>query len=303
MKIRISPWLKAARLRTLPLTLVCIGVGGGVAFYQDRFSMTVWWLSLLTAVSLQILSNFANDYGDFLKGTDNANRVGPERALQSGALSIKQMRNALLLLILVSLFSGVFLIYKAPGLSSFPQLLAFFGIGLLSILAAIAYTVGKNAYGYKGLGDIMVFLFFGLTGVAGSFYLHSGIWPISIWLPAASVGFFSVGVLNMNNTRDMENDRACGKITVPVRIGLRGAKLYQAILILGGIFCSVFYFLTIQASDGLMWVFPSFAVFALHLFGVIREGEYPRFDAQLKLCVFGTIMWGLGFILFHFTAR
>lgn len=300
MKTGILAWLKAARLRTLPLTLVCIGVGGSMAYHMNRFSSAVWWLSLLTAVLLQVLSNFANDYGDFVKGTDNANRVGPERALQSGALSLKQMRNALWMFSVASLVTGVYLIYTAPGLSSAPQLLAFFGLGLLSILAAVTYTMGKNAYGYKGLGDVMVFLFFGLTGVAGSYYLHSGSWPYYVWLPAASVGFFSVGVLNMNNTRDLENDRVSGKITIPVRIGLAGSKIYQAFLILGGMSYTVLYFLLIEASEGLVWVLPSFAVFAFHLFRVMKEQKFRPFDLQLKVCVAATLLWGLGFMGFHF---
>jgi 1,4-dihydroxy-2-naphthoate octaprenyltransferase len=300
MKTGIFPWLKAARLRTLPLTLVCIGTGGSLACYRDCFSWPVWWLSLITAVLLQILSNFANDYGDFVKGTDNENRVGPERALQSGALSVKQMRIALVALSLIALFSGVYLIYEAPGLSSASQWLAFLGLGLLSILAAVTYTVGKNAYGYKGLGDVMVFLFFGLTGVVGAFYLHAGSWPFAVWLPATSVGLFSVGVLNMNNTRDMENDRESGKITVPVRIGLRGAKAYQAVLILGGVICTGWYFLSIQASVGLIWLFPSFAVFAVHLVRVMKERTFRAFDTQLKVCVGATLLWGFGFMGFHF---
>ena len=300
MKTGILAWLKAARLRTLPLTLVCIGVGGSMAYHMNRFSSAVWWFSLLTAVLLQVLSNFANDYGDFVKGTDNADRVGPERALQSGVLRVKQMRVALFILSAASLISGIYLLRVAPGLSTDSQFLAFFGLGLLSILAAVTYTVGKNAYGYKGLGDVMVFLFFGLTGVAGSFYLHIGTWPYFVWLPAASVGFFSVGVLNMNNTRDIENDRASGKITIPVRIGLRGAKFYQAFLVLGGILCTVLYFLLIEASEGLAWVLPSFAVFAFHLIRVTKEREFRPFDAQLKLCVAATLLWGLGFMGFHF---
>ncbi len=296
----LSAWIKAARLRTLPLTLVCIGVGGAVAYYHNEFSAPVFWLSLLTAMLLQVLSNFANDYGDFVKGTDNEARVGPQRAMQSGAVSASQMKAALVIMSLASLLSGVTLIRFAPGLSSPEQFLGFLALGCGAIAAAITYTVGSKAYGYKGLGDIMVFLFFGLVGVAASYYLHAGNLNFAVWLPAASVGFFSVGVLNMNNTRDMENDKASGKITIPVRIGLKASKMYQLALVFSGMGLSVLYFFEAGNPMGLLWLLPSLAVFTYHMRKVWEERNFKGFDLQLKVCVLGTLLWGAGFMLFHF---
>lgn len=296
----LSAWIRAARLRTLPLTLVSVGVGGSLAYQSGKFSHSVLWLSLLTATFLQVLSNFANDYGDFVKGTDNDARVGPKRAMQSGAVNAFQMKRALVILSLASLFSGIGLIRLAPGLSSPEQVMSFLALGLAAIVAAITYTVGSKAYGYKGLGDIMVFIFFGLTGVAASYYLYSGHWDFAVWLPAASAGFFSVGVLNMNNTRDMENDKASGKTTIPVRIGMKGAKIYQLALIFSGLACSVLYFFEADAPRGLLCLVPALAVFSFHMRKVWSEKNFKGFDTQLKVCVLGTLLWGVGFMLFHF---
>ena len=288
-------WVKAARLRTLPLTLVCIGVGGAVANLNHQFSLSIFGLTVLTAVLLQILSNFANDYGDFVKGTDNENRVGPERAMQSGAITQPQMKAALWVCGLLAFFSGIGLLFYS--LHTLQEWLVFLSLGLFSILAAITYTVGKNAYGYNGLGDIMVFIFFGLVGVFGSYYLHTGTLDIWVFLPAATVGLFSAGVLNMNNTRDIENDKAYGKITIPVRLGVQNAKVYQAFLVITG-WASTLFFLKHQETFEymqLLYLLPAAALFTFHLIGVFKEKEYKGFDKQLKICVASTLLFGISF--------
>lgn len=291
----VSAWVKAARLRTLPLTLVCIGVGSSIAQLSQKFSPMIFWQTVLTAVLLQVLSNFANDYGDFVKGTDNDQRVGPQRAMQSGAINQSQMKAALWICSLLALFSGVGLLLYA--LDTLSEWLIFFALGLFSIIAAITYTVGKKAYGYNGLGDIMVFIFFGPVGVFGSYYLHTKVFDPWVFLPAFSVGLFSAGVLNMNNTRDIENDKACGKITIPVRLGIEKSKWYQAFLIITGLVSSVI-FLAHQTPDNynyLLWLSPATVLFAFHLFNVFKEKTYKGFDKQLKVCVACTLLYGISF--------
>lgn len=300
-------------MRTLPLTLVCIGVGSAAAYVflgrnmwgsGSGFDPVIMWLTVLTALLLQILSNFANDYGDFVKGTDNADRVGPQRALQSGSITAGQMKAALWVLGLAALASGVGLLLYA--LHSLTEWLFFLALGLLSILAAITYTVGKNAYGYHGLGDIMVFVFFGLTGVFGTFYLQVGLLDFAILpalLPAVSVGLFSTGVLNMNNLRDTENDRASGKITIPVRIGVKATKIYQTIIIMLGLVCADLYFVIYRQQQLLWWFIPTVFLFTFHLVGVWTEKEFRGFDKQLKICVLSTLVFGITFVVACYFAK
>lgn len=226
-----SAWIKAARLRTLPLAGASVITGAALAYGSVKFSWLVFGLTLFTALLLQILSNFANDYGDFVKGTDNENRVGPERAMQSGAITKKQMKGALVLFTVLCLISGSTLIYFGTlGMKVLYPIL-FFALGVGAIMAAIKYTVGKNPYGYAGLGDLFVFLFFGLVGVGGSFWLHIHDFMWWVLLPAGAIGLLSAGVLNLNNIRDIDNDRAVGKRTVPVLIGAKRAKVYHTVLL------------------------------------------------------------------------
>ena len=291
-------WIKAARLRTLPLTLVCIGTGSAAAYVSGRCSPVVFALTFLTAVLLQVLSNFANDYGDFVKGTDNEARVGPQRAVQSGAITRAQMLAALWVCGLGALASGIGLLVYA--LDTWTEWLVFFGLGLVSILAAVTYTVGRHAYGYNGLGDVMVFIFFGLTGVWGSYYLQTATLDALALLPAVSVGLFSTGVLNMNNLRDIENDRACGKITVPVRIGEKATKIYQAVIVVAGLVSAGLYFVLLRRPVLVWGLLPAALFFSFHLAGVFREKRYAGFDRQLKLCVASTLLFGLSFAVLCF---
>jgi len=233
-------WLEAFRLRTLPLSLSCIGMGGFLAAAQNKFNGLIFLLCCTTTIFLQVLSNLANDYGDTVNGADHSERQGPQRAVQSGAISPAQMKNAIFIFITLSLVSGIELLYAAFGfeLKSF---LFFLALGLLSIVAAIAYTVGKKPYGYIGLGDLSVLVFFGLVGVMGSLYLFTKeFYPLQI-LPALSCGFFSIAVLNINNIRDIESDRQAGKFSIPVRIGRVKAIQYHWLLLAGGVFCALVF--------------------------------------------------------------
>jgi 1,4-dihydroxy-2-naphthoate octaprenyltransferase len=265
MKHTLSIWLDAARPKTLPLALVSILTGSVLAYSHHHFSISVALLAFLTATLLQILSNLANDYGDAVKGTDNDQRLGPMRAIQSGAVSLKAMRQAIGINILLTIVSGLGLVLYA--LDSLQSILAFIGLGLLAIAAAIAYTVGKKPYGYVGLGDISVFIFFGLLGVAGTYFLHTGDVNYSLTLPAIGCGLLAMAVLNINNMRDIENDAACGKRTVAVRLGVKKAKQYHWLLLLGGLFSFAFY-LVIQPAP--LWVCLPFL---LSLIVLVKHGQ------------------------------
>jgi 1,4-dihydroxy-2-naphthoate octaprenyltransferase len=291
--MNISAWIKAARPRTLPLTLVCIGTGNAAASFFGPFSWVIFGLTVTTAFLLQVLSNFANDYGDFVKGTDNENRVGPQRAMQSGVISVPQMKRALWICAGLSLLSGTGLLLYA--LDSWVEWMIFFLMGLFSMAAAVMYTVGKKAYGYNGLGDLMVFIFFGLVGVFGSYYLQSGTVEWTVFLPAASVGLFSAGVLNMNNLRDIDNDRNSGKNTLAVMLGQANTKRYQAFLIMAGLSCTVLFFCINNIPGKTVILIPSLLLFAIHLVAVFREQKSEGFDKHLKICVFSTLIYGLNF--------
>ncbi len=244
MRESLAIWLDAARPKTLPLALASIATGSSMAFLTGHFSLPVMLLALLTAVLLQILSNLANDYGDALKGTDNEERIGPARAIQSGAVSTSAMKHAIIINIVLTLISGLALVLYS--LQSPTSIAAFLGLGLLAIFSAIAYTVGNKPYGYVGLGDLSVFIFFGLLGVAGTYFLHTGTISSDVFLPAIGCGLLAVAVLNINNMRDIDNDKACGKKTVAVRLGSNKAKLYHVILLVGGILPFIAYLALVQ---------------------------------------------------------
>lgn len=236
----IRNWLSAFRLRTLPLALSCIGMGGFLAAYADAFRLDIFLLCVSTTICLQILSNLANDYGDTIHGADGDQRVGPTRTVQRGAISLRQMRVAVVVFIVLCLASGITLLVVSFG-ANWNAILFFLGLGLLSILAAIAYTVGRKPYGYMGLGDLSVLIFFGIVGVMGSYYLFTQQLSWREALPALSCGLFSIGVLNVNNIRDIDSDRVAGKFSIPVRIGKDNAARYHWWLTATGIAAAILY--------------------------------------------------------------
>lgn len=229
MSPKTQAWISALRLRTLPLAAGGILLGSFVP--ETVFQPLVFVFALITALGLQILSNLANDYGDFVKGTDNDKRIGPVRALQSGIIQKEEMKNALRICAALTFFSGVVLIAVSFGSDQWVSAAVMLVIGLLAIWAAIRYTVGKKPYGYAGLGDIFVVGFFGIVSVCGVAFLHTGFLDKNVWYPALSYGFLAAGVLNINNMRDIDNDREAGKRTLVVQLGANGARLYHGILI------------------------------------------------------------------------
>lgn len=249
-------WVHAFRLRTLPLAFAGTIVGSFLAIKQSVFKWDIFALSLLATLSLQILSNLANDYGDFSKGTDNENRIGPARTLQSGVISTLEMKRMIIFFIFLSLFFGIWLVYSAFAYISPFLAMCFIGMGVAAIVAAITYTVGKRAYGFKGLGDLFVFIFFGPVSVVGVSILHgvefSGLWL----LPSLTMGLLSVAVLNINNLRDIENDRECGKVTLPVKFGFAWGKRYHVVVTgVAVVALILFTFLTRQSFLEFMWIF------------------------------------------------
>lgn len=230
----LKSWLAPLRVRTLPLALAGSVVAAGLAGWNGSFSWPIFLLMLITAGLLQTLSDYANDYGDFQKGTDSEHRKGPRRAMQSGVMTPAQMKIALVVISAAAFVSGVALIIVSLGFDNLLPALAFVLIGVAALGAAIKYTMGSGAYGYRALGDLAVFLFFGIASVAGGFYLYAQALPWPVLLPAIGIGGLSTGVLNLNNMRDIENDRASNKITVAVLLGPKRSVYYHYLLVVGG---------------------------------------------------------------------
>ncbi len=243
----MNRWIEAARPRTLPLAIASILLGNFLAYAAGKFSFLTAILAILTTLLLQILSNFANDFGDSKNGVDNKNRKVALRAVQTGKISPSEMKNAVIITASLSFISGISLLYFALQYAKPQTIITFVGLGLLAILAAIAYTVGKKPYGYMGLGDLSVFLFFGWIGTFGTYYLQTEILNYYILIPASGCGFLSVAVLNLNNLRDIENDRKTGKNSIPVRIGKIYGFYYQKIIMLLGV-CTFIIYLMYQGK-------------------------------------------------------
>ena len=288
----MKTWLHAFRLRTLPLAISSIIVGGALAHHHDDFSVNVFTLTLITAILLQILSNLSNDLGDHLHGVDNADRIGPARAVQSGSISIASMQRAMLVVASLAFFSGLWLIIMVFGATL--QMIGFLLLGILALGAAVKYTFGKDPYSYAGFGDLSVFIFFGPVGVIGSFYLHTGAFDPTILLPAIAFGSLSAAVLNVNNMRDIENDAANGKRTIAVKLGADRARIYHTILIVLPFLILIRF--AIGLDDGLWkWLFVIGLVpIAIHLVNV-HIVDRSRLDPELKRLALGTFATAITF--------
>ncbi len=291
----IKNYIQAARLRTLPLSVSGIIVGGSIAFFQGFFRWDIFILAIFTTIGFQIISNFANDYGDGVKGTDNNDRIGPKRAIQSGAISPKQMLTATIISIILTLICAIALIFISFGKEDFINLLVFFILGILSIIAAIKYTMGKNAYGYFGFGDIFVFLFFGILSVLGSYYLFTKQFDYSVILPACSIGFLSMGVLNLNNLRDRESDIKSNKNTLIVKIGIKSGKIYHYFLLFGPFITAIIFTLINYKSNYQFLFIASYTLIFRHLFVVYKNTDPKLLDPELKKLAISTFLFSLLF--------
>jgi 1,4-dihydroxy-2-naphthoate polyprenyltransferase len=288
-------WIKAFRLRTLPLALSATTLGSLVAHAENRFRWSVFIFGTLTTLFLQILSNLANDYGDARKGTDSEHRIGPLRVTQSGLVSKKQIEWMIGIFVLLSLISGSLLIWF--GLRGDDMLLygLFFLLGISAIYAAVKYTIGKRPYGYKGFGDIMVFIYFGILGVAGTYFLHTHTLHPSILLPASSVGLFSMGVLNLNNLRDHENDAMNGKNTLVVRMGVQWAKAYHVILLLTALVLALVYtVLNFESYYQLIFLLPV-PLLISDINKVITNTVPVELNRELKRLAMATLLFSISF--------
>lgn len=293
MNSKFKVWLEAARLRTLPLSLSGIIVGNGLAYSSPSFSVTILTLSLATTIAFQILSNFANDYGDGVKGTDNNDRIGPARVLQQALLSRKELKKGIQITVASSLILSFTLILIAFDSSELLYVLIFVALAVASVYAAIKYTVGENAYGYRAFGDFFVFVFFGGVSVLGSYFLQNNTFSIELILPATSIGLLSVGVLNLNNMRDLETDKKSNKITIAVLLGSSYSKIYHAFLLIGAVFTSVLYSKTLSQPSYLFMI--AVLLLMIHLRRVLGYTDPKEFDPELKRLALCTFLFALLF--------
>jgi 1,4-dihydroxy-2-naphthoate octaprenyltransferase len=281
----IYAWIASLRLRTLPLACCGVALGNALAMASGvAWRAEVFWLTLVTAVGLQLLANLANDYGDFTKSADTPERLGPKRGMQLGLISPGAMRKAMISVVLLAVLSGITLMALACDLLT--DCLIFLGLGLLSIIAALTYTVGRHAYGYHGLGDLSVLIFFGWVAVCGSFYLQTHNFNGQMLIPATACGLLSVIVLNVNNMRDLHEDRQNGKITLAVRLGLRWARYYHLALLTAGFAFLVWSACLLGAQRPWAWLF----LLALPLFyknaaATLHYREPEQFRAQLGIAI------------------
>ena len=304
----IKNYIKAARLRTLPLSVSGIIVGSKLGFdnvmYSDStislIDTPIFWLAILTTIGFQVLSNFANDYGDGVKGTDD-NREGEARMVSSGAITPKQMKMAMIITGAITLVIALLLIYVAFGKDNFLYSVIFFGLGIASIIAAIKYTVGKSAYGYSGFGDVFVFVFFGLLAVVGTYFLYTKELNLTIFLPAITIGLLSTAVLNLNNMRDRVNDAKSGKNTLVVKMGAKAAKNYHYLLIGVSFLCALSYvFLKYELPCQFLFIIAYIPILK-HIVFVSKNKEEALLDGELKKVALSTflfsILFGLGQVL------
>lgn len=294
---KFKAWIKAFRLRTLPLSFSAIILGAAIVQINYTINYQIFGLILLTTLLLQILSNLANDYGDAVKGTDNNNRVGPTRAIQSGEISANQMKNAIIITSMLSLFSGFYLLFIAFDGNFNYYFIGFLILGLLAIFAAIKYTVGKNAYGYSAKGDFFVFIFFGLVSVLGTYYLLTKAFDWIIILPGITVGGFSTAVLNLNNMRDIENDKIVNKITLPVKMGLENSKKYHYSLFFWAYLSYImFCFMKFDVKQNYLIFLPLIIVAFIqlpHLKKVSKIKDYKQFDPELKKIALSSLLFSI----------
>lgn len=295
--MKIRAWFQAFRLRTLPLAFSCIFMGAFLAASAGVFNGWIFGLSLLTTLFLQVLSNLANDYGDAASGVDSSARSGPKRTVSSGLITRREMKNGLIVFSVLSLLSGVLLIFTAFS-DQWVLVLVFLILGLGAIAAAIKYTVGKKPYGYAGWGDFFVLVFFGLVGVGGSYFLYSQSLSYWIILPALSCGLLAVGVLNVNNIRDIESDKQAGKLSIPVRIGRKRAIIYHWLILVLGLSAAVVYVIVHGPVPGgylFLLTLPLFYINARAVKVKEHAAELDPFLRQLALStLIFVVLFGIG---------
>ncbi len=286
-------WISSLRLKTLPLSISGILIGSALAYTNQFFDSTIFIFALLTTISLQILSNLANDYGDGVKGTDNNNRIGPERAIQSGLISPEQMKYAIIINVLILIILISSLLYFSFDTNEYFNLFTFFLLGILSIFSAIKYTVGNKAYGYYALGDLFVLLFFGFLSVMGSYYLYSKTLDLNLVSPSLSIGLLSVAVINLNNMRDLLSDKLSKKITIAGILGFKNSKKYHFIILISSIIFSIQFILFFYYKPISLIVILSYIPIISHLKKVYYIAQPELYDSELKKVAILTFIFSL----------
>lgn len=295
---KVNAWLNAARLRTLPLSISGIIVGTALGSMYGGFDWYIFVFAILTTIGFQVTSNFANDYGDGVKGTDNENRVGPKRVYQSGLLSRAELKRGIIISIIICIALVISLLYFSFGREHLLYILIFGILGMSSIWAAIKYTIGASAYGYRGFGDVFVFLFFGLVSVLGSMFLYTQSLHFSALLPAITVGLLSTAVLNLNNLRDYKSDKLANKNTVIVKMGVSRGRVYHTLLLLIS-FVSVLVFTILHFDNWKNIVqLAAFVPIFIHLNVTLRVKNTVLLDPELKKLALSTFLWS---VLFYFS--
>lgn len=299
MKVKL--WIEAARLKTLPLAVASPLMGSFLAWAEGSFQWVIFFLAVATTLLLQVLSNFANDYGDFASGADNEERIGPRRLVQSGQISPQAMKKGIAITIVLALVTGILLIWFGARGKDTGIVLLFVVLGIAAIVAAIKYTVGKNPYGYRGLGDISVFLFFGIIGVLGTHFLHTGTFNPWHALPAAAIGLLSAGVLNLNNLRDYESDKKTNKRTIVVWMGSQKAKYYHLGLIIASAILGPIYVIFNYYSAYQFLFILAFPLFFRNVIAVFRYTDpvqlYPELKRLAMATLFFVVAFGVGMII------
>ena len=290
---KASAWISAARLRTLPLSIAGILAGSSVAVKTADFSMPIIFLALGTTLGFQVLSNFANDYGDGVKGTDNQDRVGPKRALQSGLLTAKELMYGMIVTAIITMFFASLLIFTAFGSEHMVLSFVFFNLAIAAIVAAVKYTVGANAYGYRAMGDLFVFLFFGIVGVVGCYFLFSRSLGNYVFFLAVAIGCMSTAVLNLNNMRDRIQDAKVKKNTFAVVLGPERVKLYHGILIVTSLVTSLVYLVASRATPVSYFALIAFVPLLLNMVKVFKNEEPAALDPELKKIALSTFVFAL----------
>ncbi|MFY9997174.1 MAG: 1,4-dihydroxy-2-naphthoate polyprenyltransferase [Leclercia sp.] len=292
---RSQAWLESLRPKTLPLAFAAIVVGTALAWWQGYFDPLVAVLALITAGLLQILSNLANDYGDAVKGSDKPDRIGPLRGMQKGVITQPQMKRALIVTVVLICLSGLSLVLVACKTPA--DVVGFLVMGVLAIVAAITYTVGTRPYGYIGLGDISVMVFFGWLSVMGSGYLQAHALIPALFLPATACGLLATAVLNINNLRDIDSDRQNGKNTLAVRFGPVNARRYHACLLMGALLClALFNLLSLHSAWGWLFILAAPLLVKQARF-VIREQRASAMPPMLERTVKGALLTNLLFVV------
>lgn len=295
-----NAWYETLRPRTLPLALASIITGSALAYVSDNFQWHIALLTLLSAALLQILSNLANDYGDATKGSDTAERLGPLRGIQKGVLSLAQLKRGLIVSVIASALSCVALIFCA--LQSAADIMSFLALTVLAIVAAITYTVGAKPYGYMGLGDISVLIFFGWLAVGGTYYLQAGSVGLALFLPATASGLLAVGVLNANNMRDIESDAASGKHTFALKLGAVRARKYHGMLLIAAFACFAGYALLQGTASVSYWLFLVAVPLATRHQSYVTEhlapaDMRPMLGAMVKIALVANVLFSAGLLL------